>query len=182
MKELFTALAAAQAEMDSASKDSANPFFKSKYADLASVMGAVKPALAKHGLAFIQISHIAEAAAIIETVIVHASGEQFSCGMVSVPVSKHDAHGYGSAMTYARRQSLKAAFGVSEEDDDGNAAVKTAPTKPAKPELPKAGAEAHSPTKLAWDALDDQTRDYLRSMLTHTPGFGICSIASNARR
>ena len=125
MKELFTALALAQAEMEAATKDSNNPFFKSKYADLNSVMGAVKPALAKHGLAFVQVCHDAENAAKIETVIVHKSGEQMSCGAVSVPVGKHDAQGYGSALTYARRYSLAAAFGVGAEDDDGNAAVKS---------------------------------------------------------
>lgn len=161
MKELFTALAAAQAEMEAATKDSANPFFKSKYADLNSVMGAVKPALAKHGLAFVQVCHDAEHCAKVETVIVHSSGEQFKCGAVSVPVSKHDAQGYGSALTYARRYSLAAAFGVGAEDDDGNAATKA---KPAKVELPKAGPEAHSPAKLAWEMLDGETQDYLRSV------------------
>jgi hypothetical protein len=127
MKELFTALAAAQSEMEAASKDSANPFFKSKYADLNSVMGAVKPAFAKHGLAFIQICHDSEHAAKVETVIIHASGQQFSCGAVSVPVTKIDAQGYGSALTYARRYSLAAAAGVGAEDDDGNAAAKAKP-------------------------------------------------------
>lgn len=134
MKELFTALALAQAEMEAATKDSNNPFFKSKYADLNSVMGAVKPALAKHGLAFVQVCHDAEHCAKVETVIVHASGEQFKCGAVSVPVSKHDAQGYGSALTYARRYSLAAAFGVGAEDDDGNAAAKAKPA-PIVPKL-----------------------------------------------
>ncbi len=129
MKELFTALASAQAEMEAATKDSNNPFFKSKYADLNSVMGAVKPALARHGLAFIQICHDAENCAKVETVIVHKSGEQFMCGAVSVPVSKVDAQGYGSALTYARRYSLSSAFGVGAEDDDGNAAAKAMPVK-----------------------------------------------------
>jgi hypothetical protein len=127
MKELFTALTLAQAEMENASKDKNNPFFKSKYADLNSVMGAIKPALAKHGLAFVQVCHDAENAAKVETIIVHADGQQFSAGCVSVPVSKADAQGYGSALTYARRYSLAAAFGVGAEDDDGNAAAKAAP-------------------------------------------------------
>jgi hypothetical protein len=136
MKELFTALAAAQAEMEAATKDSNNPFFKSKYADLNSVMGAVKPALAKHGLAFVQVCHDAPNAAKIETLIVHDSGQQLSCGAVSVPVAKNDAQGYGSALTYARRYSLAAAFGVGAEDDDGNAAAKAKPTKEEKSRPP----------------------------------------------
>ena len=135
MKELFTALSFAQGEMEAATKDSNNPFFKSKYADLNSVMGAVKPALAKHGLAFIQVSREMPAHACIETIIVHSSGDQFHCGVVAVPVLKNDAQGYGSALTYARRYSLSAAFGVGAEDDDGNAAAKAKPAPPEKPKL-----------------------------------------------
>jgi hypothetical protein len=132
MKELATALVKAQAEMEAATKDSANPFFKSKYADLNAVMGAIKPAIAKYGLAFTQNCHDAPDAAKVETIIWHESGEHVSCGVISVPVAKHDAQGYGSALTYARRYSLSAAFGVGAEDDDGNAAAKAAPKKEAK--------------------------------------------------
>lgn len=129
MKELATALVKAQAEMEAATKDSSNPFFKSKYADLNAVMGAIKPAIAKYGLAFTQNCHDAPDAAKVETIIWHESGEHVSCGVISVPVAKHDAQGYGSALTYARRYSLSAAFGVGAEDDDGNAAAKAAPKK-----------------------------------------------------
>ena len=128
-QQLMTALVAAQAEMGNAMKDSANPFFKSKYADLTAVMEVVKPAFAKHELGFIQICHDATDSAKIETIIIHSSGETYSCGCVSVPVSKSDAQGYGSALTYARRYSLSSAVGVGAEDDDGNAATKAAPTK-----------------------------------------------------
>ena len=126
-KEICTALVKAQAEMSGAKKDSANPFFKSKYADLSSVDAAIGPAAAKHGLAYIQISHNIADHAAIETVILHESGQVINCGIVAVPVSKADAQGYGSAMTYARRYSLSAAFGVCPEDDDGNAAAKAKP-------------------------------------------------------
>lgn len=127
MKELFAALVKAQGEMEAASKDSANPFFKSRYADLNSVMSAVKPAFTKHGLAFIQRSAHMDNCACVETIIIHESGHEYACGLVSVPVGKHDAQGYGSALTYARRYSLAAAAGVGAEDDDGNAATKSAP-------------------------------------------------------
>jgi len=167
MKELFTAFAKAQAEMEAASKDSNNPFFKSKYADLNSVMGAVKPVFAKHGLAFIQICHDAENAAKVETVIVHESGHQFSAGCVAVPVSKHDAQGYGSALTYARRYGLAAATGCGAEDDDGNAAAKAAPKK----EQPKPAIDRTTPLakklldcgtasalQAVWEPLDKETK------------------------
>jgi len=153
---LAAALVKAQAEIEGAAKDRLNPHFKSKYADLSSVMDAIKPALAKHGLAFVQVSHDSNNAAAIETVIVHSSGETMSCGIVSVPVSKGDAQGFGSAMTYARRYSLSAAFGVAPEDDDGNAAAAAKPV-PQK-EAPKTLKPA---TFTQWNALSDDRKQAL---------------------
>lgn len=127
INELAAALAKAQSKMEGATKDTANPFFKSKYADLASVTGAVRSGLDGTGLAYVQIAHDQPDCAAIETVILHESGQSVSCGIVRVPVAKQDAQGYGSAMTYARRYSLAAAFGVAPEDDDGNAATKAKP-------------------------------------------------------
>ena len=113
----------AQAEIESAIKDKKNPAFRSTYADLASVIDAVKPALAKHNLGFIQeVTEREHGGVFVETVIIHASGETIRTGRLPVPVSKADAHGYGSAITYGKRYSLMAAFGVPAEDDDGNAA------------------------------------------------------------
>jgi len=155
MKELMTALVAAQAEMENARKDSKNPFFKSTYADLSSVMGAIKPTLAKYSLGFVQICHDAPECAKVETVIIHSSGETFSCGTVSVPVSKADAQGYGSAITYARRYSLSAAFGVGTEDDDGNAASKSPP---------RAFTSSHSPSDGATAKLDKDEQEYLKEL------------------
>lgn len=127
IKELADALSKAQGQIKGAIKDSANPFFKSKYADLSSVVEAIRAPLATNGLSYVQVVHDAEGGAKIETLILHSSGEWLSCGAVSVPVSKADAQGFGSAMTYARRYSLSAAFGVAPEDDDGNAATAARP-------------------------------------------------------
>lgn len=127
IKELAAAMARAQGAFEGAAKDSVNPHFKSKYADLQSVVSAIKSALACNGLSFTQVSHDQQAGVSIETIILHSSGEWLSTGVVSVPVGKQDAQGYGSAMTYARRYSLSAAFGIAPEDDDGNAAVKSKP-------------------------------------------------------
>ena len=151
IKELATALNKAQFQIKGALKDSSNPFFKSKYADLSSVVEAIREALHENGLSYVQISHDRESAACIETLIMHASGEWLSCGPVSAPVSKNDAQGFGSAMTYARRYSLSAAFGVAPEDDDGNAAA-SAPPK-------KVPSEVHKPTDGALEglSLDQQT-------------------------
>ena len=120
---LATALAMAQMNIKGAIKDSANPFFKSKYADLSSVVEAIRPAFGQCGLSYIQRIEPSDRDEVrVETILMHASGEWLSCGVLNLPVSKADAQGYGSALTYARRYSLAAACGVAPEDDDGNAA------------------------------------------------------------
>lgn len=124
---LSKAMAGAFSEIEGASKDKLNPHFKSKYADLGSVVDAIKPALAKHGLFFTQATHVAEDGVCVETIIHHSSGESISCGKLYVPANKRDAQGFGSALTYARRYGLMTAFGVPAEDDDGNAAAASAP-------------------------------------------------------
>jgi hypothetical protein len=121
---LAAALAKAQGAMKGALKDSANPFFKSKYADLASVVDAIRAAFSANGLSYIQTVEPSDKDEVrVETTLLHSSGEWISCGVLALPVSKVDAQGYGSALTYCRRYSLSAAAGVSTElDDDGNAA------------------------------------------------------------
>lgn len=127
IKELVGALAKAQAEIKGAVKDSTNPHFKSKYADLASIVEAIRAPLSKHGIAYVQLTLPSEKDEVqVETVLAHSSGEWLS-GIIAVPVSKADAQGYGSALTYARRYGLAAAVGVAPEDDDGNAAAAAAP-------------------------------------------------------
>lgn len=139
MKQLLAAFVKAQAHIEKASKDKANPHFRSKYADLGNVVDAIKPALEEHGLGFIQKFHDDDNSIKVETIIVHESGETLSCGVLSIPVSKRDAQGFGSACTYARRYSLQAAFGVAPEDDDGNAATQARPER--KPPVKKAMTE-----------------------------------------
>ena len=125
IKELAGALAKAQGEIKGALKDQSNPFFKSKYADLSSVVDAIRVPFSKNGLSYIQCIEPSDKEEVrIETMILHSSGEWLCSGALAVPVTKADAQGYGSALTYARRYSLSAAAGVAPEDDDGNAASK----------------------------------------------------------
>ena len=132
MAGLYTALALAQAEMGKALKDSANPAFRSKYADLASVMDACMPALSKHGIAVLQPAYHDDTGRYVKTIFHHGeSGESVEC-MVPLIIAKNDMQGYGSAVTYARRYGLMGMAGIAPEDDDGNAAAKAAPkTTPA---------------------------------------------------
>jgi hypothetical protein len=119
------ALAKAQGEMQSAKKEKDNPQFRgSKYADLSSVLDAIRTPFSSNGLSLLQsVVQTDKAEVCIKTVIMHSSGYEYDCGIVSVPVSKHDAQGYGSATTYARRYGLHVAGLIATEDDDGNAAV-----------------------------------------------------------
>lgn len=125
-KTIAGALAKAQAEMGKAIKDSTNPAFKSKYADLASVMDACLPALNKHGIAVIQPFVGSEFGNTVKTILLHESGETLECA-VPLIVGKNDMQGLGSAITYARRYGLMSMAGIAPEDDDGNAAAAAAP-------------------------------------------------------
>lgn len=121
-KTISQALVAAQRAYGPALKNAFNPDLKNKYADLGSCIDAVLPGLNANGLALVQKTHPAEAGVAVETIFVHESGEQYSCGVLNLPAQKNDPQGYGSALTYARRYSLCAACGIAPEDDDGNAA------------------------------------------------------------
>lgn len=131
IKELATALSAAQLEIENASKNAANPHFRSKYADLAEVLNTVRPVFAKHGLGILQFPSYENGTASVETVLTHTSGE-FIAGVSSCHVTKDDAQGVGSATTYLRRYSLAAVAGIAQEDDDAESAIgrgKQPPTK-----------------------------------------------------
>jgi hypothetical protein len=142
IKELATALAKAQGEMTFARKDSKNPFYKSVYSDLASVISAIRYPLSNNGLAFMQFPVGNEKDEVgIETMLVHSSGEWVMGDKFFIPVSKDDAQGYGSGLAYAKRYSLQAIIGIPSDDDDGAAASgttgapKSLKDKPATPNV-----------------------------------------------
>lgn len=126
MKNIASALVKSQRAFGPALKTNTNPAFRSKYADLSACVEAVIDALNANGIALVQQTHECDNGVMVETVFVHESGETLSSGKLHVPATKHDAQGYGSALTYARRYSLMAACGIAPEDDDGNAASKKA--------------------------------------------------------
>lgn len=125
IKELATALAAAQAEIENASKNASNPHFRSRYADLAEVLNTARPVLARHGLSVAQFPSLEDGIVSLETIMMHSSGEWIS-GIASAPIAKPDAQGVGSATTYLRRYSLAALVGIAQEDDDANGAARPA--------------------------------------------------------
>lgn len=123
IKNIAIAMCKAQGEMGGALKAEENPFFKKKYADLGAVVQAVKEPFASNGLSYVQFPIESAGRIGIETILMHESGEWLS-NSFTVQLSKQDAQGAGSAITYCRRYSLQAIAGIPSEDDDGNAASK----------------------------------------------------------
>jgi hypothetical protein len=120
--KIAAAFVKSQRQFGPALKTSTNPHFKSKYADLANCIEAVIGALNDNGIGLMQRTYECKDGVMVETMLVHESGEVMECGMLHVPATKMDAMGFGSALTYARRYSLLAATGLAPEDDDGVAA------------------------------------------------------------
>jgi len=119
LKEIAVALRDAQVDTKFAIKDSTNPHFKSRYADLSSVIVAVKDSLNLNGIVFIQTpTESAPGTLALTTRLLHSSGEWIEDTAVC-PLQKNDPQGYGSALTYLRRYSLAAITGLYQDDDDG---------------------------------------------------------------
>lgn len=121
INELAAALAKAQGKISHAAKDNVNPHFKSKYADLASVLDACRDPLSQNGIAVSQLPAKQDGSWVLITRLIHSSG-QWIQGEVPILSSKQDAQGFGSGMTYARRYGLASVVGIAQDDDDGNAA------------------------------------------------------------
>lgn len=121
INELAAALAKAQGAMTGALKDSANPFFKSRYADLESVWTACRKALTENGLSVVQSASATENGVAVTTMLLHSSGQWMRD---TLPLNPKDLspQGIGSAITYGRRYALAAMAGVYQTDDDGEAA------------------------------------------------------------
>lgn len=154
INKLSAALAKAQGEITGALKDSANPFFKSKYADLASCWDACRDALSKNGIAVIQVPENSETGIVLHTTLAHSSG-QWIRGSLEVHPADSKPQSVGSALTYARRYALTAFVGVAQVDDDGNAGSGKHP----------AYQESHTPVSPEVKHIsDDRAREIATSM------------------
>lgn len=147
--KVSTALLAAQKKIEAAVKDSANPFFRSKYADVNSVMEACKGHLNDAGVVVTQMVDSAADGDYLVTMFIHAESGEFLSSKMKLQGTADGMQAYGSAVTYARRYMLQSMAFVGAEDDDGEAAVgrktdtKKAPEKKstkAEPTVPNASA------------------------------------------
>ena len=118
--KLAEALSKAQSEIKGALASSVNPFFKSSYADLDTVIKSCFPQLTKNGLSIIQGNDTCEKGSFyLTTMLLHESGLWIR-SKLKMPITKPDAQGVGATITYARRFSLSAMVGIAQTDDDGN--------------------------------------------------------------
>ncbi len=114
-------LASVQAVLHGAVKGSDNPFFKSKYADLAAVWGACRAPLAAAGLSIVQAPRLEDGIVYVDTILMHHSGEwiKSSVGAIS---KDSGPQAVGSVISYLRRYALASVVGLTQVDDDGEAA------------------------------------------------------------
>ena len=149
---LAEALSKAQGAILDASKGAENPYFKSKYADLASVRSVIREPMAKNGLSLVQLPKTVDGGVSVETLLLHSSG-QFIKSSLFMPAAKADAHGIGSAITYARRYSIMSILCLATEDDDGNAAVDSVKRAPPAPVAKTVTVTTDSASRGNYDAV-----------------------------
>jgi len=151
INELAAALSKAQGSIKNAAKDSFNPHFKSKYADLASVIDATKEALAANGLAVSQMPEAVDGRVFITTMLLHSSGQWLSSTLMLIP-DKTNCQGIGSAITYGRRYGMSAILGISQDDDDAEGAINRdqAPAKPRGDDTPYTATDAQKRAVMVW--------------------------------
>lgn len=130
IKEIATALCKFQGAVEKIKKTTTNPFFKSKYANLADILDVIRQPLVDNGLSFVQFPKGHHE---LETMLMHISGEWMAETYTMTP-TKNDPQGLGSVITYQRRYALGAILGLNiDEDDDGNKASR--PEKEKKSDL-----------------------------------------------
>lgn len=150
INELAAALAKAQGKMKAAEMDKTNPHFKSKYASLASLQAATRPALSENGLSIVQVPQQAETGLMLETWLMHSSGQFIKSEW---PIPAAGIQQLGSYLTYVKRYAWSSICGIAgDDDDDGNGAAtngkRTTETKPDYNAAPKPPAAANDKPKL----------------------------------
>ena len=155
ISELAKALNKAQGDMSGAKKGAANPFFKSKYSDLNSVIDALRVPFFENGLSYSQFPINDGDRVGVETILMHTSGEWLA-SKLTFPTAKKDAQSGGSAITYAKRYALQAMAGIPSEDDDGNGAM------PASMQV-KQKSEIECAIEMINQAIQTSDTDYVRN-------------------
>ena len=165
--ELATALAKAQADIAGAHRNSDNPFFKSKYSDLASCWSAVREPLTKNGLSIVQHPSATGATVSLETILLHSSGQWMS-GVMTATAKDSSPQALISIVTYLRRAGLCAIASVAPVDDDAESAQSHTPAVVAPPgfqawldDMTSVTDNGEAALKAAWTASSAVFRSHL---------------------
>ena len=158
--KLMGAMLAVQGAVDGVAKDSKNPAFRSSYASLESVVETIRPHCQKHGLVVMQAPgalgvHEDKHLIGIETLIVHAESGEWIKSAMEVPLTKTDAQGAGSAITYGERYSLMAMFNLPPVDDDGESASTRSSSPPSSISQQATAAARRAPAPAVKPIPDD---------------------------
>lgn len=136
IQELFKALVKASGELKNPVKNAVNPHFKNRYADLTSIIEAIRKTLAENGLAVIQGVECEGALVKVQTRILHISGEWIE-SEITMQSESANPQKIGSAITYGRRYGLSAILGISADDDDDGAIASEKPKQQTPKQAPK---------------------------------------------
>jgi len=109
-----------QKKVESIKKDSKNPFFKSNYFDINSLLAEIKPLLNELNVVLIQPIRVIDGKNVLKTILVDEDKEILA-GEIILP-DLQDPQKLGSAITYYRRYSIQSMLLLQAEDDDGNGA------------------------------------------------------------
>lgn len=156
INEIASALSKAQGTIRGAVKDSLNPFFKSNYADLASVWDACRDPLSNNGLSVVQCPDTTDQGMVLITTLMHTSGQWIESTYPIKPV-KDDPQGLGSSISYARRYSLAAMVGIFQVDDDAESAQGRNQAQEFQPDIKNVQQRPSSPTQLKKISNDAET-------------------------
>lgn len=180
INEIAAALAKAQSAMCVAGLSKENPFFKSRYADLAEICRVSRPHLTANGLAVAQCVNENEEGMWLETLLLHTSGQFLSSNAKIKPI-KNDIQSFGSYLTYLKRYCLASLIGVvsGDEDDDGEEAVSATRdtnvrfyrenqlNKQKEPPLEKITKEQVEQIEYELDGENDLAREFLKAYDIH---------------
>lgn len=157
MKTIIKALIEFQKQVATVKKTESNPFFKSSYADLASVDHEIRKPLTDLGMCYTQTCYHVEQIGYIgvKTTLYHESGE-FIESNLELPLVKNDPQSAGSAITYARRYALMAIVGLCPEDDDGETAMERKPQE-----------SSYKSKETAYDRSDREARDLAKQSVSN---------------
>lgn len=160
IEKLAEALSIAQGQMTNATKNSTNPHFKSKYADLAAVIDCSKEALAKNGLSVVQIPNGKPPFVSVTTILLHKTG-QYITGEITLKSRSDSPQDMGSAITYAKRYALSAMLNIAaDDDDDGNAATQNN----RYDQRPKPATQNHNPPPPVDEIYDESKPEHKQAL------------------